>query len=238
MRGRDGSGLTRPMQDYLRVIYELGRDGEVSTSRLAGGLGVSGASATGMVKRLALLGLVSREPYREVMLTEAGKRAALGVVRRHRLAELYLTEALGYSWEDVHVEADELEHAISEGLENRLDESLGHPRVDPHGSPIPKKDGTIEEQEYASLAETEAGQRVVVRRVSDGNAEMLSYLADTGIVLGSEVEITERHPFDGPVEVDVGGQTRFVGLELARHIFVERMPVEAARSQSSERMPG
>lgn len=218
--------LTESMEDHLRLIYELGHDGEeVGVSSLAGRLGVRAASVTGMAKRLAKSGLVRRAPYRGLALTEEGRKAALAVVRRHRLLELYLVEELGYSWDEVHAEAESLEHATSEEFVDRVDRLLGHPEVDAHGSPIPTKEGEVVEQVHVSLGGLGSGERVVIRRVLDRDPQVLCHLAGMGLTLGAELEVVERHPFDGPLIVAAGGESRVVSLELARHVFVEPVPV-------------
>ncbi|TCJ15674.1 metal-dependent transcriptional regulator [Rubrobacter taiwanensis] len=210
------------MQDYIKFIYELEQtEGKASTSRLAELMGVADASATNMVKRLADLGLVERQPYKGVTLTGEGEKIALEVLRHHRLIELYLARALGYPWDKVHAEAERLEHVISEYFEDRVDQLLGYPTVDVHGSPIPTKDGEIEEQDYVPLESVQIGERVAVRRVLDRDPKMLSYLSKIGLTLGVELEVTGRHPFDGPLVIETGGDRHIISLELARHIFVE-----------------
>lgn len=220
--------ITESMQDYVKFVYELERaEGRATTSRLAELLGVADASATNMVKRLAELGLVEREPYRGVVLTPAGEKVALEVLRHHRLLEAYLAEALGYSWEDVHDEADRLEHVISEEFEDRIDRLLGYPTVDVHGSPIPTKDGEISEQDYLPLADLEPGVRATVRRADDRHPEMLAYLSEIGLTLGVEFVLVEVHPFDGPLVVEAAGERHILSRELARHVFVEPAPVRS-----------
>ncbi len=219
-------GLSRSAEDYLRLIYELGCDGEeVGVSALAGRLGISAPSVTGMAKRLAGAGLVDRTPYRGLALTGKGRRAALGVVRRHRLIELYLVEALGYSWDEVHEEAETLEHAASECFVDRLERLLGYPEVDAHGFPIPTSEGEVVENAYVSLAGLGVGKRVAIRRVLDRAPEVLRHLAGMELTLGAELELVERHPFEGPLIVASGGKNLVVSPKLARHVFVEPVPV-------------
>lgn len=217
--------FTESMEDHLRLLYELSRDGgEVSGSRLVECLGVRHASVTNMLKKLEGLGLVWREPYYGMGLTDAGQRAALGVIRRHRLIELYLVEALGYSWEEVHEEAESLEHAASEEFADRLERLLGYPEADAHGSPIPTRDGRLPEQpSYLSMAGLCVGQEVVVRRVLDRDPQALKHLAGMGLTLGTEVEVLERHPFDGPLVLDSGGKSLLISPNLACHVFVEHL---------------
>ena len=210
------------MQDYAKAIYSLHRrtGAPVATSALAERLGVSPASASAMLKRLATLGLVTHQPYRGTELTEAGLRVALEVIRHHRLLELYLAEALGMSWDQVHAEAEVLEHAISPELSELIAEKLGHPTHDPHGDPIPTADGSIEEQDTLPLAELEAGQRGVFTRISDSDPEMLRYLSERGIAPGDTLEVLERQPFDGPLTVRFASREHALGGTLARMMRV------------------
>ncbi len=226
--------LTESVEDYLRLIYELELDGEeVRVSALARRLGISAASVTGMAKRLAKVGLVRRAPYRGLTLTEEGRKAALEVVRRHRLVELYLVEVLGYSWDEVHEEAESLEHAVSEEFVDRIDRLLGRPEVDAHGSPIPTKDGGVGERPYVPLAEIWCGERVAIRRVLDRDPEVRRHLTGMGLILGAELEVVECHPFDGPLILDAGGESRVVSPKLAGHVFVE--PVLVRREAGAGR---
>jgi DtxR family transcriptional regulator, Mn-dependent transcriptional regulator len=209
------------VQDYAKAIFSLSRrEDMVSTSALAERLGVSPASASAMVKRLAGLGLASHEPYRGVALTEAGERVALEVIRHHRLIELYLAEALGMPWDRVHEEAEVLEHAISSELSELIAEKLGDPTHDPHGDPIPTRDGVIEEAETRPLTDCEPGDLVVLTRVSDSDPAMLRYLGERGIEPGARLEVVAREPFGGPVNVRVGERELPLGLGLARSMRV------------------
>jgi len=198
--------LSAAVEDYLRAIHDLaGKSSRrVGTSALAERLGVSSASVTGMLKKLAEVEprLVDYERYRGVELTPAGKKIALEVVRHHRLIEAYLIEALGYSWDEVHAEADQLEHVISESLEARIAEFLGHPTIDPHGDPIPDVDGSLDRAEEMPLSDLPAGRRGQITRVVD-QPDLLRYLDTLKMTLGSQVEVTERAPFDGPLHVVV-----------------------------------
>jgi DtxR family Mn-dependent transcriptional regulator len=193
----------------------------VSTNALADRLGVTPASASGMVKRLGELGLVTHQPYRGVTLTEAGQRVALEVIRHHRLLELYLVETLGVPWDRVHDEAEVLEHVLSDQLEELIAAKLGDPTHDPHGDPIPSRDLTLEEPVTESLQSLPAGARGVFTRVSDSDPAMLRYLADRGIAPGAELEVVERQPFGGPLFVRIGVSVHPLGGELARAMRVE-----------------
>ncbi|MBI5103811.1 MAG: metal-dependent transcriptional regulator, partial [Solirubrobacterales bacterium] len=194
------------IQDYAKAIYALQlRADAVSTTALAERLGVTPASASGMVKKLAERGLVEHVPYHGVRLSPEGERVALEVLRHHRLLETYLAEHLGVPWDRVHEEAEALEHAISEDLEARIAAKLGNPTHDPHGDPIPTADLTIDEGDTAALADLPVGARGRFVRVSDSDPEMLRYLTERGIALGCEVEVVERQPFGGPLTLDVDG---------------------------------
>jgi DtxR family Mn-dependent transcriptional regulator len=214
--------LSESVQDYLKAIYRLQEQaGSVSTSALAEAMGVAAASATGMVKKLAGLKLVRHNPYQGVVLTKAGEKMALEVIRHHRLLELYLAEALGYSWDKVHEEAERLEHVISEEFEEKIFEALGRPTRDPHGDPIPTKDGTMAGDRHDRLSDMEPGAMGVIRRVSDRSAEMLRYLGMRGLVPDATVEVVEKAPFNGPITVKTGETSHVLGRDLASHIQVE-----------------
>ena len=214
--------LSDNVQDYLKAIYKLSTDGgEVTISAIAERLTVSAASVTNMMKKLADLKLVRHTPYQGVELTPAGRKVALEVIRHHRLLELYLSEALGYSWDQVHAEAEKLEHHISEEFEDKIAASLGNPTRDPHGDPIPTRDGVMRERLHHSLAEQPAvGQSATVRRVSDHSAEQLRYLGELGLRPDATFTVLERAPFNGPIRLRLGKKEISVGKELADEIFV------------------
>ena len=218
--------LSGPVEDYLKAIYDLELVGApASTNDIADRLAISPASVSGMMRRLADQGLITHEPYHGVRLTSDGRRAALRTLRRHRILECYLTEVLGYPWDRVHAEAERLEHAASEELVERMAAALGDPAQDPHGAPIPTRDGRVEESAFRTLAESSAGEQVRVRRVHDKDAERLRYLAELGIRPGSVVRILDKAPFDGPITLWVdeagGGAARAVGMGLAAQVYVE-----------------
>jgi DtxR family Mn-dependent transcriptional regulator len=212
--------VSESAQDYLKAIWKLEQTGDMSTTALADALGVSPASATAMLKKLATLGLVDHERYHGATLTPAGERMALEVVRHHRLLELYLMEALGLSWDQVHEEAERLEHHLSDVLESRIDRALGFPTRDPHGDPIPSPELLLQSDEMVCLSDLEAGSMTVVRRVPDGDPELLRYLATLGLVPAEEVRVVDRAPFDGPVTVEVRGTRHAIGRSLAAQIEV------------------
>ncbi|MCZ6632790.1 MAG: metal-dependent transcriptional regulator [bacterium] len=212
-------------QDYLKVIYKLQKGREprtsVNTSTIAEQMDVAAASTTNMVKKLAEMKLLQHTPYQGVKLTDAGEKIALEIIRHHRLLELYLSEALGYGWDEVDAEADRLEHVISEEFEDRIDKMLGHPTIDPHGDPIPTKDGNIAKGDYWQLSQVESGQTVVIRQVNDQSSEMLRYLESLGLKPKVTVEVLDRAPFNGPLQVRVGeGKEVALGLEVADQVYV------------------
>lgn len=210
------------VQDYVKQIYLLqAESGKAATSQIAERMGVSAASATSMVKKLSDLGLVAHEPYRGAMLTAAGERIAVEVLRHHRLLELYLTEALGLPWDTVHGEAERLEHVLSEELEAALDRALGYPDTDPHGHPIPGADLTFKPQTGRALLELQDGETAAVKRVPDGDPALLRYLAELGLVPAAEVTMVAKAPFDGPVTLDVAGIRQSLGVGVAEQILVD-----------------
>jgi DtxR family Mn-dependent transcriptional regulator len=218
------SGRTSAIEDYAKSIYSLQQraDGAaVSTNALAERCGVTAASASAMLKKLAERGLVIHEPYHGVRLTPAGERLALEMLRHHRLLELYLAEHLDVPWDRVHEEAEALEHVLSEDLEARIAAKLGHPTHDPHGDPIPDRDLVIHERESESLHGLPVGAGGRFVRVSDSDPEMLRYLAQRGIALGDECVVIARQPFDGPLTVRFGESEHVLGGKLAEAMRVE-----------------
>ena len=210
------------VQDYMKQIYLLERrDGKATTSALADAMGVSAASATSMVKKLAGLGFVEHSKYHGVTLTPEGEKVALEVLRHHRLLEVYLTQTLGLSWDKVLTEAERLEHVLSEELEAEIDRVLGYPATDPHGDPIPTADLVIAAEPAQRMAELEPGQAAVVRQVPDGDPSLLRYLAGLGLVPSTRFTMVDKAPFGGPLTLDVGGTQQAVGVELAERIGVE-----------------
>ncbi len=208
-------------EDYLKAIYKLqSASGKVSTSALAERMGVTPPSATSMITRLAELGLLRHDRYKGVELTDAGARTALEVIRHHRLWELFLAEALRVPLDQVHQEAERLEHALSDDLEERMDQVLGHPTVDPHGDPIPTKDGHLSNARSLSLSDLAIGREATVARVPDSDAALLRYLGDLGLIPGRRVRVTRRAPFGGTLFVETIGEPMAVGDELARRVFV------------------
>jgi DtxR family transcriptional regulator, Mn-dependent transcriptional regulator len=213
--------LTAPVEDYLKAIFEIESAGAAAgTNEIAQVLGIAPASVSGMVRRLADQGLIAHERYKGVRLTEAGKRAALRTIRRHRVIESYLAQALGYAWDRVHDEAERLEHACSDELIDRMAAAIGEPTTDPHGHPIPTREGTLEEPRLVQLAEVDTGSRVRVERVSDRDGDRLRYLAELGVTPGTDIQVIAREPFEGPITLRIGADERRIGPALAGQVLV------------------
>jgi DtxR family Mn-dependent transcriptional regulator len=216
---------TGPVEDYLKAIYELERaTGAAATNDIARRLDIAPPSASWMVRRLAGQGLLEYERYRGARLTESGQRAALRILRRHRVIETFLARVLRYPWDEVHQEAERLEHAASDQLIDRMAEALGEPTVDPHGAPIPTRDGTVVETVRESIADLAPGDRARVVGASDEDAGRLRYLAELGLVPGADIVVVDQAPFDGPITIRVGAARteRSLGLALSRGVLVER----------------
>jgi DtxR family Mn-dependent transcriptional regulator len=212
------------IEDYLKTIFSLAeQETPVSTSRIAEARQVKPGSVTSMLQRLAKLNLVHYEKHYGVTLTESGEKIALEVIRHHRLLELYLNEALGFGWDEVHEQADVLEHVISEKLEERIANFLGDPKFDPHGDPIPDKDGAMETIPTMPLVETAVGTTTEIARIQDdANSEMLRYLADLGLMPGQKITVRKIAPFDGPLTIVVDGEEKIIGNTIAAAILVKK----------------
>jgi DtxR family Mn-dependent transcriptional regulator len=216
--------ISSAVEDYAKAIYALQERGDgcaVTTNALAERLGVTPASASAMVKKLAGMGLVSHVPYKGVELTAKGSAIALEVIRHHRLLEAYLSESLGVPWDRVHEEAEVLEHVLSEELEELIAAKLGNPTHDPHGDPIPTRDGLMPDAPTVSLQTLGTGDCGRFVRISDADPEMLRYLAARGIAPGDDFEIVDKQPFDGPVFARFAGEVHVLGGSLARAMRVE-----------------
>ena len=221
------SPLSSAHEDYLKAIYQLGADGEtVTNSALATHLGVTPASATNMVKKLAELGLVEHEPYQGARLTPLGRQVALEVLRHHRLLELFLHRALNIPWDQVHAEAEKLEHVISERLEEAIAAALDHPTVDPHGDPIPSRDGQVDSRPTIPLSVAQIRVPYRLARVLTQDPEELAYLGELGLYPGKEVQIQERAPAQGPLLIQVDGTPHALAWEMAERLLV--LPAEEA----------
>ncbi len=218
--------LSQPVEDYLKCIYELGGNQErVSTNQLADCLGITAASVTGMLKKLAEYqpALVDYQKHHGAMLTEEGKHAALEILRHHRLLEMFLHQILGFEWDEVHDEADRLEHVISEAFEERIAQVMGEPQIDPHGDPIPTRDFQMPELSGQPLADLRPRQAGTVQRVADENPELLRYLSQIGLVPESRLEILAYSPLDGNLSLQVEGYPAPVvlGPGITREVFVK-----------------
>jgi DtxR family Mn-dependent transcriptional regulator len=214
--------ITRATEDYLKAIYQLSQGGEpVGTSAIADRLGVAAGSVTGMLKRLGEQGYVEHVPYYGARLTDRGREQAVALIRRHRVLEMFLVEVLGYGWDQVHEEAERLEHAASDRLIDRMDRVLGQPEFDPHGHPIPAAGVDFTDDRLPSLADVETGHAAILRRVPDEDPEALRYLARLNLIPGVEVEVLERAPFGGPVRLRVGQTEQLLGPELTARLEVE-----------------
>ncbi|OBB36686.1 manganese-binding transcriptional regulator MntR [Mycobacterium sp. 852002-51961_SCH5331710] len=201
----DARDLTTVAQDYLKVIWTVQEwsQEKVSTKLLAERLGVSASTASESIRKLADQGLVNHEKYGAVTLTEAGSAAALAMVRRHRLMETFLVRELGYSWDEVHDEAEVLEHAVSDRMLDRIDAKLGHPTRDPHGDPIPAADGRVPTPDARQLSACHDGDRGTIARISDADPEMLRYFDSVGINLDSRLRVLARRDFAGMISVAI-----------------------------------
>jgi DtxR family transcriptional regulator, Mn-dependent transcriptional regulator len=224
--------LTQSMENYLKAIFELLEHEErATTSSIAERMGIAAPSVTAMVKKLSELKLVAHQPYQGVTLTRAGEMAAVEVVRHHRLIEKYLSDALGVPWDLVHDEAEKLEHVISEDLEDRIDGALGHPTVDPHGAPIPTRDGTVLRVAARPLSDAGNGDRLVVVEVDDRDPKLLRYLGERQLYPGTAVEVVRIEPYGGSTVLRVGEREFSIGREAAAVIRVA--PHDAAHGQES-----
>jgi DtxR family transcriptional regulator, Mn-dependent transcriptional regulator len=225
----NGSTATKPpsssVGDYLKAIWEVGGSGAASTKDVAERLSISSASVSSMFVRLREMGLAEYERYQGASLTEAGREEALRLLRRHRLIETFLLEHLGYSWDEVHQEAERLEHAVSDAFTERLAAFLGHPDRDPHGDPIPAADGTLAAEESFPLDEAAVGDRVRISRVKQEDAAVLAFLGERGLVPGRLMGVKEVRTLDGVVTVeDEDGELHSLGRPLADSIFVRGAP--------------
>ncbi len=222
--------LSTSIEDYIKIIYTLGVDeSKATTKRIAQRLGVKMASVTGMVKHLAAEGYVRHKPYHGAELSEKGRRVALDMIRRHRLIELFLSQTLGVSWDEVDADAEVLEHAVSDRLVERIFEYLGCPEFDPHGAPIPGKDGSIRPKQGMSLNELPEGARGRVVEVCDRDPEFLRYLTKLKLQIGTHIQVCERAPFNGPITLKVGSRRVALGSEAASRI---RLTVDDSAKRS------
>lgn len=215
--------LTQSTEDYLKAIFNLEEDEAVTTNDIAQYLNISPSSVTKMIKKLFELNYVTYESHRGVNLTEKGRLAAIRVIRRHRLIELYLYRELGFSWDEVHIEACNLEHHISEKLEDAIDKKLGYPEIDPHGDPIPNKAGVFPAINMSKIIDMNEGDDLIVKRIAQIDTDILKYFEENDIVPGSKIKLLKKHPFGGSVDISVNSETKHIGIYAAETIFVEKI---------------
>lgn len=213
--------LSQSVEDYLKAIYILETEGNgATTTNIAETLNISSASVTNMLKRLSGMNFIEHKSYKGATLTEAGEKIALEILRHHRLLELYLQEVMGYSWDEVHDEAEKLEHHISEQFEDKIAELLDHPTHDPHGDPIPSKDGVVPEMASLALTDAELEVSYIIGRVRDQDPELLRYLEKTGIIPGVKLTILKKDPFEGPVQIRLEQEEKTIGFKIASQIYL------------------
>lgn len=212
---------SQSIEDYIKAIFQIGKGEPVQTSSLAERLDVRPASVSNMMRRLASLGFVEYAPYRGARLTAEGQQLARRMVRRHRLIERFLTEVLDFPWDEVHAEAERLEHAVSPRFVEAIDRLLERPLTDPHGAPIPQPDGSMQEAAYPSLAEIPGPTTVTVRRVRDSDAELLRHFAEIGVRPGAIVEVLPRSPADESIRLRIGDRAHQLGAAAAAGVYVE-----------------
>jgi DtxR family Mn-dependent transcriptional regulator len=216
------STFTRSQEDYLKALYQLhGDQRPVPTGDLAQRLGISSPSVSEMVSRLTAQGLVEHDRYRGQQLTREGRKVALELVRHHRLLEMFLVRVLGYSWDEVHEEAERLEHVISERMEARIFDLLGRPELDPHGHAIPSLTGKVRPLSERSLNDCRAGEKVVVQGVSDDDPKRLRELERRGLIPGTRIEVVVTSQYEAPIECRIKGRRVSIPVGLARAVFVE-----------------
>jgi DtxR family Mn-dependent transcriptional regulator len=215
------------VEDYIKAIYKAhAHSGNVATQDLAERLHVSAPAVSKMMRKLSALKLITHAPYQGVKLTRAGEKLALEIIRHHRLIELYLVQAMGFSWDSVHEEAERLEHHISEEFEDKIDELLGHPTACPHGDPIPTRAGTIAPTSNLPLTQQRSPARLIVRRVSDEEPELLRHFEALGVTPGAAIELLTQEPFEGPLVLEVGGRRVRLSPQAAKEVFVDALVEE------------
>jgi len=212
------------IENYIKNIYKLSEhEGKVTTSSLSEKLQISPASVSEMIKKLAEEGTLSHTPYKGVELTAEGKMLALRIIRKHRLWEMFLAEILHFSWDEIDHEAERFEHIMSDKMEEKIDEVLGYPLVDPHGDPIPTRDGEIKQIRSFPLSEGLEGSSVRIIRVSDSNSELLQYISSIGIALNKKIKIKQKMTFDQSVIITVNGKEQTISQKISQSIFVEKV---------------
>ena len=212
------------IENYLKNIYKLSTvEGKVTTSSLSEKLQISPASVSEMIKKLAEEGTLTHTPYKGVELTDEGKLLALRIIRKHRLWEMFLVEVLHFSWDEIDDEAERFEHIMSDKMEDKIDEVLGHPLIDPHGDPIPTKDGILKYALSFPLSQAAEGQTFRVLRVSDDNSELLQYVSSIGISLNKKITIKQKMSFDSSMLVKINNKEFNISSTIADNIFVEKV---------------
>lgn len=212
------------IENYLKNIYKLSsNEGKVTTSSLSEKLQISPASVSEMIKKLAEEGTLTHTPYKGVELTEEGKLLALRIIRKHRLWEMFLVQVLHFGWDEIDDEAERFEHIMSDKMEEKIDHALGHPSIDPHGDPIPSKDGIITCSMSYPMVDAHEGSVVRVLRVSDSNSEMLQYVSSIGISLNKEITVRQKMNFDHSLLVCIGDKDVNISSTIASSIFVENV---------------
>jgi DtxR family transcriptional regulator, Mn-dependent transcriptional regulator len=215
---------SRSIEDYLKHIYQLQAAGsKVNTTTLAGVLSVSPASVSEMVSKLSKPGWIENTPYKGFSLTEEGEKIAVNLVRKHRLIEVFLHQHLGYSWDEVHNEAEKFEHVCSDRFINKLDEYLGFPQTDPHGDPIPDINGKIADKKNRLLCDVDTNKSYIVRKVNDISDEVLKYVSSIGIELNTEIKLSEKIAFDESVLISINNMEHLLSRKIAENIFVEEL---------------
>lgn len=208
-------------EDYLKNIYHINEEGKkANTGSLASILSVSPASVSEMVSKLSEQGWIENTPYHGFKLTKQGERISLNLIRKHRLLEVFLQQHLDYEWDEVHAEAERLEHVCSDMFINKLEEYLGFPKFDPHGDPIPDRSGKIAQTNYSLLSSMPAGKDYIIAKVNDISNEVLQYLKKIGVKLNSNISLTEKIDFDGSIEISIAGKKFLISKKMAEQIFV------------------
>lgn len=216
--------LSQAVEDYLKTIYILEKEGDpATTTKVAKSLEVSSASATNMIKKLSKMGLVDYQSYKGARLTKTGRKIALEIIRHHRLLELYLLEMMGYSWDEVHDEAEKLEHHISEQFEDKIAELLGDPTYDPHGDPIPTKEGVMPNLELKPMVQAATDKNYIVSRIKEQDPEFLRYLQKVGLLPGTEIVVKQKAPFKGPLTLLIEDNEQVIGNDVAQKVFVAEL---------------
>jgi DtxR family transcriptional regulator, Mn-dependent transcriptional regulator len=217
--------LSSSIQEYLKTIFKLHQGRPVSTTAIAKELNISGASVTGMLKRLSSLNLVVYNSYKGVVLSKSGMETTLKILRRHRLIETFLKEVLHYDLSKIHTESSAIDFSVSDYFIHRIDLLLGHPKYSPFGKPIPSAELIMPVEKVELLSDVEPGRKVIIRRLDDTNNEIVDYLEKKGYIPGTVLDVQKKEPFLGPISLYLNGQPDFIGYEIAKRLFVEEIVV-------------